>query len=113
MDLTPYQIDVLRALLHSRVDGSGLYLSPTELGELMGDGAQDEQKLAAAMEDLSGWFRSYGLPDVTSVVIPAANSDRNVMLPDDATVERLGGTAAAQAEAARVRDFDWIGWRDG
>ncbi|WP_299360019.1 hypothetical protein [uncultured Paracoccus sp.] len=113
MDLTPLQIDVLRALLRSRVDGSSQYLSLSDLRDLMGKGAPDVQALSAALPELSDWFRNHGLPDVTAVVIPSENADRNVMLPDDSAVERLGGLAAAHAEANRVRDFDWIGWRDG
>lgn len=113
MDLTPFQIDVLRSLLRSRTQGGSLYLTQAELAGLMGtEGEKAVAAVADALQDVSQWFRAHGLPDVTSIVVPQENADNKVMLPDDAAVERLGGRAVAQAEAARVRDFDWIGWRD-
>lgn len=114
MTLSDFQIEALRALLRSRVDGEKMYLTYGELAEDMGrDRARDAEAVAGALDALSGWFRDMGLPDVTSVVIPQSNADSNLMLPSDKAVEELGGRAAAQAEAARVRDFDWAGWRDG
>lgn len=113
MDLTPFQIDVLRSLLRSRTEGSSHYLTQAELAGLLGrKGEKAVSAVAESLQDLSAWFREHGLPDVTAVVVPQENADSKLMLPDDAAVERLGGRAVAQAEAARVRDFDWIGWRD-
>ncbi len=114
MTLSDFQIDVLRALLRTRVDGERMYLTYGELADDMGrDRTRDALAVAGALDALSGWFREVGLPDVTSVVIPQTNADSNLMLPADDAVAKLGGRAAAQDEAARVRDFDWLGWRDG
>ncbi|GLS81063.1 hypothetical protein [Paracoccus marinus] len=110
MDLTPFQIDVVRALLRSRIDGSSHYLMQDDLaGSIETPG---KQAIADALGPVSEWFRAHGLPDVTAIVVPQDNADQKLMLPLDAAVERMGGRAAAQAEAARVRDFDWVHWRD-
>ncbi|MBV0890445.1 hypothetical protein KTN05_01090 [Paracoccus sp. Z118] len=111
MELTPFQIDILRALLRTRMDHDGQFVTQNDLAALAGHPGK-EKKLGGAMEDLATWCREHGLPDLTAVVIPQENADENLMLPDEATIERLGGRAVAQAEAARVRDFDWAGWRD-
>ncbi|HRO15465.1 MAG TPA: hypothetical protein PLL33_10560 [Paracoccus sp. (in: a-proteobacteria)] len=108
MNLTDHQIQMLRSLVRGRLDGAKLYTTFDELAERMG--LESGAIRPADIEALSAWFAESALPDIATTVIPPDNAESLHMLPLPSIVEHLGGEAAAQAEAARVRDFDWAHW---
>lgn len=103
--------DILVAYVRSRLDGGKPVLSDAELAQLAGLSIR-----AGAMRDalatVGDWCAANGLPNIATAIISSENAERNVMLPADAAVEKLGGEAAVRAEQARVRDFDWSHWAE-
>lgn len=65
-----------------------------------------------ALEEVSAWCAAYGLPDIASSIIDPEQAAHFVMLPEQDTIDRLGGEAMVRLEQGRVRDYDWQGWLD-
>ena len=107
MILTDLQKDLLIRLVRARLDGGKHFPTYADLSDLAGVASDG---FGPALDALSAWFAEQALPDVAATVIPPENAARMRMLPADTIVTRLGGEAAARAEAERVRDFDWAGW---
>lgn len=101
---------ILVAYVRHRLDGGKPLLSDAELGQLAG---LSGRAIAAALGTVGEWCAANGLPNIASALISAEHAERNLMLPQDDMVESLGGEAAARAEQARVRDFDWEHWAQG
>ncbi|MRX50736.1 hypothetical protein GI374_09815 [Paracoccus sp. S-4012] len=112
MHLSPLARRTLVGYLNHLINGGGHLVSRDELAALARADGSGAARIADAAAEAGRWCAQHSLPNIAVALIGAEHEGSAVMLPDAEVVDAMGGEAAVRAEQARLRDFDWQGWRD-